>query len=157
MGDSIEYLIGVQASVKGKTVKITTAILALALAAVCSPIRAQVTHIPKAQLDTMFADMKANAPWDISGNLLWGYYFISSDKQALTAAGDVLVAQGYHLVEVREIQPGNGHDMVRWQLHVERTEHHTADSLFARNEELYAFVEAHPPVTYDGMDVGPAQ
>ena len=105
----------------------------------------------------MFAEMKAHAPWDLSGNLLWGYYFTGASKAALESAARALVGEGYTLVEIRPLEPTAAARGVVWQLHVERVEHHTPDSLVARNDALYAFANVHGLASYDGMDVGPVK
>ena len=112
-------------------------------------------HIPRVQIDAMFADMKARAPWDLNGKLLWGYFFIGRDKASLERAAKLLVGSGYTFVEIRHRETSDVGGEADWQLHVERVEHHTPDSLFARNEELYAFADRNGLVSYDGMDVGP--
>jgi len=42
-----------------------------------------------------------------------------------------------------------------WSVNVERVEHHTVETLFGRNENLYGLAATQIDVTYDGMDVGP--
>lgn len=106
--------------------------------------------ISREQLEQMFSNMRSSAPWNIDGPLLWGYFFTSPDRTKVDYAGKILVAQGYRLVEVYK----NGGV---WWLHVERIEHHTVDSLDARNAEFYAFAKSEGLATYDGMDVGPAR
>lgn len=125
--------------------------LSLAIIFAAGDSLAQSTHIPRAQLDTMFADMRARAPWNVDGDLLWGYFFISPYRNQLDKAADELAAKGYRVVDIRQVAPE------RWGLHVEKVEHHTAESLFNRNEELYIFAAAHMQMVYDGMDVGPVQ
>lgn len=138
-----------------KPVKSNPLPLAVIFAALAMPCGAQATRIDHAKLESMFADMQAHAPWNLGGDLLWGYYFVSSNKAELAKAGAELTAQGYHLVEIRQLQSGTAGNPPSWQLHVERVEHHTVDSLDLRDNELYKLADAHRQVTYDGMDVGP--
>jgi len=107
--------------------------------------------IPKAQLIEMFASMRAQAPWDVEGDLLWGYFFNSSSESTLKRLADNLVGAGYQLVEIRrdEKRPRD------W-LHVEKVETHSPDTLDARNHEFYQMADQYE-LTYDGMDVGPAR
>jgi hypothetical protein len=105
--------------------------------------------IEKALLIKMFANMRAQAPWDVDSDLLWGYFFNSSSEPSLNLLGEFLVQAGYHLVVIR---PDDRQS--RFWLHVERVETHSPDSLDARNQELYRIADKYG-VTYDGMDVGP--
>jgi hypothetical protein len=105
--------------------------------------------ISRAQLEQMFSGMRSSAPWDVDGPLLWGYFFTSPDRKSVDRAGEILVGQGYRLVEIH--RKGGV-----WWLHVERVERHTVDSLDARNTEFYAFAKQEGLATYDGMDVGSA-
>ncbi len=104
----------------------------------------------------MFADMKAKTKWNIGGNLLWGYFFTGKDKAALQAAANILIGQGYKFVDIHPLDQANQPAGSLWMLHVERVEHHTPESLFLRNSELYDFASNHGLASYDGMDVGPA-
>jgi hypothetical protein len=131
--------------------------LALSLLAGQAPAQEGATRIPRSQIAAMFADMKAHAPWNMEGDLLWGYYFTGTDKSVLEKAAKDLVGQGYRLAEIRLLDQANNAGVGTYQLHVERVEHHTPDSLFARNSQLYDFAASHGLATYDGMDVGPVR
>lgn len=111
--------------------------------------------ISKEEMVTLFADMKANAPWDITKPLLWGYFFADADKAKLEAAQAPLKAQGYQIVGIYDSKPEGGNPAL-WWLHIEKVEKHTVDTLHARNQEFYRFAEQHQLESYDGMDVGPA-
>jgi len=104
--------------------------------------------ITKAQLESMFANIAEKTDWDLSGPMLWGYFFKNPTQAALTPVADELEAQGYTLVGILE-------DEGQWWLHVEQVEPHTIDSLLQRNEGFYALADKFK-VEYDGMDVGPA-
>jgi hypothetical protein len=107
--------------------------------------------IPKSQLVEMFASMRAQAPWDVDADLLWGYFFNGSSAPTMKRLAADLVKAGYRLVEIRrdERRP-------RYWLHVEKVETHSPDTLDARNQEFYQMANRYE-VTYDGMDVGPAR
>lgn len=104
--------------------------------------------ITKAQLEGMFANIAEKTDWDLTGEMLWGYFFKSPTEAPLTPAAKALEEQGYTLVGIRE-------DEGQWWLHVEQVEIHSVETLFARNTEHYALAKIHN-VEYDGMDVGPA-
>ena len=101
-------------------------------------------------LEQLFAQMREDAPFDPSNELLWGYFFTDSKKDALRPVKDALVKSGY-----REVALYLTDDKATYILHVERVEKHTPESLHARNLEFYALAEQHGIDSYDGMDVGP--
>ena len=76
------------------------ALVVLAIAA-CSPgTQAQESGrvIQREQLEEMFAGMRAKAPWNVDGPLLWGYFFNSPEKGALESIALTLEARGYRRV-----------------------------------------------------------
>ncbi len=111
---------------------------------------AQAAQISRPQLEAMFSNMRSGSPWNLDGPLLWGYFFTSGDRAALERAGKILGDQGYRFVEIHKDKKNV------WWLHVERVEHHTVDSLDARNAEFYGLAKREGLASYDGMDVGPA-
>jgi hypothetical protein len=102
------------------------------------------------QLEDMFANMRAKTKWDLDGDMLWGYFFTDSDPKKLEPVAKHLSKNGYRLVSIYPADDKRAH----W-LHVERVEHHTPKTLFARNQELEAVATEFRIATYDGMDVGP--
>ena len=113
--------------------------------------------IPKGQLDEMFAGMAAQTNWDLSKPLLWGYFFRDGSKSSLESASELLVDQGYSIVEISFEDKEDPSEPDVWVMHAEKVEVHTSDSLFQRNSELEAFAEANDIASYDGMDVGPLE
>lgn len=105
-------------------------------------------------LQEMFDNIHANAGWDTSRPLLWGYFFFDPSGEKLSAAAGSLEAQGFRPVGIfeSETQTNDGPMLV---LHLEREEVHTPESLFALNNQLEAFAAEHGLASYDGMDVGP--
>ncbi|HIE5096216.1 ribonuclease E inhibitor RraB [Stenotrophomonas maltophilia] len=103
----------------------------------------------------LFANLRENTDWDISGPLLWGYFFVHSTEEPLRALSEHLQAQGYAFVELFEQEPEEG-DATFHVLHVERVEAHDEASLDRRNQEFAALAAEHGVEDYDGMDVGPA-
>lgn len=115
------------------------------------PAMAQIQQkIARSQLEAMFSDMRAKAPWNVDGPLLWGYFFLDTSRGKLELAASELAAQGYQIVGIEPVSGG------RFRLHVERVEIHSPSSLDARNQQLYALAERLKIGSYDGMDVGPA-
>lgn len=108
-------------------------------------------------LEDMFAGIREKTTWNIDGDMLWGYFFTGSSKQELEEIGFQLESSGYDLVEVREHERESSDEPLVWQLHVERVEAHTVDTLNARNIQFEALAERYDNVIYDGMDVGPVE
>lgn len=107
-------------------------------------------RIARSQLDQMFSQMRAKAPWNVDGPLLWGYFFLDGSREKLELAASELVSMGYRVVGIEPTPVG------RYRLHVERIEVHSPASLDSRNQELYALADRLKIASYDGMDVGPA-
>jgi len=101
-------------------------------------------------LEQLFAQMREDAPFDPSHELLWGYFFTDSKKEKLRPVRDELVGLGY-----REVALYLTDDNSTYFLHIERVEKHTPDTLNTRNMEFYALAKRHGIDSYDGMDVGP--
>ena len=131
--------------------KASLLVLAFVLAAVCTPAPAQgPRRIQLAQVEAMFANMRAKAPWNVDGPLLWGYFFFDPSREKLEQAASELQPAGYRVVGLSQVQ-----GQQRFRLHVERVEVHTPATLDARNQEFYALAERLGLASYDGMDVGP--
>lgn len=125
-------------------------LLSAAVALTAPAVMAQASRISLAQLEKMFASMRAGTKWNVDGPLLWGYFFFDPSDAKLQVAAKELQEAGYRVVGIQQVA------LQRFRLHVERIEAHTPSSLDARNGELYAFAEKHQLASYDGMDVGPA-
>ena len=101
-------------------------------------------------LEEMFAGIKADTKWSTDGELLWGYFFTDHNPKKFAPLIKHLESVGYKYVGLLEPEKKGG----VYFLHVERVEHHTPQSLHARNQELYALAERYGVETYDGMDGG---
>ena len=106
--------------------------------------------ITLADLEGMFARMRAEAPFDVDGELLWGYFFTDPSKKKLRPVADELARLGY-----REVGLYRTDDRKTYFLHVEKVEKHTPKSLDKRNRQFYDLAERFDIESYDGMDVGP--
>lgn len=106
-------------------------------------------------LRDMFAQISENTDWDVSGELLWGYFFTNDEKAGLEPVRDELVEGGYRFVDLYRSEPNEQDGSRFWWLHVEKEEIHTPESLDARNDALTRLAIRHRVDSYDGMDVGP--
>jgi hypothetical protein len=123
--------------------------LALAFLTTTTTMAKADQRITLEQLETMFADMRARAPWNVDGPLLWGYFFYDRNPQKLEKAAAELSQERYRVVSIEKVNSN-----VLYRLHVEKVETHSPSSLHARNQALYLFAEKHGLASYDGMDVG---
>lgn len=99
----------------------------------------------------MFAGMRAQTPWNVDGDMLWGYFFADSDPRKLELLAEHLARCAYRVVGIHETD-----DESTFVLHVERVETHTPWTLDTRNAELEKLAGEFGLASYDGMDVGPA-
>lgn len=106
-------------------------------------------------IEGMFANIAQKTNWNMSRNMLWGYFFTNPSRDKLDLAAKDLSRLGYRIVEVYLSEKDNPADPDLWWLHVERVETHSVDSLLQRNAELTVFAKTHHLASYDGMDVGP--
>jgi len=107
------------------------------------------------QLEEMFSNIKANTDWDISGNMLWGYFFTHSQQGKLEEAKQLLISQGYNFVDIYLSDKENPNEPDMFWLHIEKIETHTPRSLDETNNKLYLFAHELGLDSYDGMDIGP--
>ena len=107
------------------------------------------------QLEEMFSNIKSTTDWDISGDMLWGYFFTNSDTAKLETVKELLVSQGYRYVDIHlaDKNEPNGPDIF-W-LHVEKVETHSPKSLDETNNKFYLLAHEFNLDSYDGMDIGP--
>jgi predicted nucleic acid-binding protein len=136
---------------------------ALMIVLACGRVQAQPApsapgdHITRAEIERMFAELEVRPGFFPKGNLRWSYYFLGTDRAKLEKAAELLSAQGYTLVGIEPVQKGIPHLPDTWELHVERVEHHTPDTLLARDEVLYAFAAQQGLERYDGVDAAPGK
>ena len=75
---------------------------------------AQQRHIPKAQLEEMFANIETQTSWNMKGNMLWGYFFTGADQGELEKVATELTGDGYRLVEIRKRESDTPQAMQEW-------------------------------------------
>lgn len=119
----------------------------------CVTAHAQ-SPVSREKLEQMFANIAQKTKWDMSRDMLWGYFFTHSSRGALDDAALELSRMGYRVVSVYPTDKKKAFGAAVWWLHVERIETHTVDSLDRRNADLAKFATARGLASYDGMDVG---
>ena len=103
----------------------------------------------------MFDNIREQSQWNISGDMLWGYFFTHENPQKLEEASKHLVGLGYRFVNIYLSDKDDPNEPDLYWLHVEKVETHTPESLDKRNDELYLIALKFGIDSYDGMDVGP--
>jgi hypothetical protein len=107
------------------------------------------------ELQEMFDTISENTDWDMSGDMLWGYFFTDTDRSDLERAAPFLEEMGYSFGSIYLADKETPNDPDFWWLHVEKIETHSVESLDRTNLILYEFAKRHDLDSYDGMDVGP--
>lgn len=118
-------------------------------------------------IDDVFERVGTETDWDLSGNMIWGFYFQHHEKEPLEAFRDKLTALGYRFVSLEQKRAEAAPEAAKaaekqeppapssWWLHVEKVETHSASSMKKRSEELAAMAAESGIDAYDGMDVNP--
>ncbi len=107
--------------------------------------------IPKSELIEMFDAIADQTDWDMTHEMVWGYFFTDDSPEKLQACSDRLTEMGYSFVEIAEGDEADD----PYTLHVEKIEVHSPDTLDQRNQELATLAKEMGLGSYDGMDVGP--
>jgi hypothetical protein len=75
-----------------------TALAAVLLASLSVGLQTVIAQpkqrIQLSQLQAMFSDMLARAPWNVDGPLLWGYFFFDTMASRLQQIASALAPQG---------------------------------------------------------------
>jgi hypothetical protein len=103
----------------------------------------------------MFDNIESKTPWNMSGDMLWGYFFTHKNPQKLEQIATELNNRGYKFVDIYLSDKEEPTEPDLYWLHVEKIEKHTPQTLDKRNDELYIFAYEMGVDSYDGMDVGP--
>ncbi len=108
------------------------------------------------EVQEMFDSISENTDWDMSGDMLWGYFFTDADRSNLEGAVPFLDEMGYLVNSIYLADKETAGEPDLWWLHIEKIETHSVGSLDTTNLILYEFAKKHGLDSYDGMDVGPA-
>ncbi len=103
------------------------------------------------EIRQVFDQIASETDWDLSKSLLWGYFFIHSEKEGLEKLGEFLVSQGYSLVSIHDVESADGN---QWVLQVSEIERHDEASLVSRCDQLNGLAAEYGIDLFDGYDVG---
>jgi len=121
----------------------------LVLATVAVTIAFSVQRRERREIDATVFDAMRKNPWDLNGDLLWGFFFTNDSRGVLEITAKALEIVGYKIVAIYQDEQKKF-----WWLHVERVERLTLDSMASRNVRLIWFAKLFGGSVYDGWDVG---
>lgn len=102
------------------------------------------------QLRSMMTKIATEADWDLSGELVWSYFFLHRDKAPLEILGNRLAGDGYQVVDIFKSSEENP---MEYGLHVQRLEHHDLTTLAKRSEEMQQLANESGIDLFDGVEV----
>ena len=93
--------------------------------------------------------------WDVTGEMLYSFYFVDKSVEKLEKLEPHLENQGFDLIGMFELgDDETGESTGEFLLHVDKVESHTPESLAARNVELQKLADEHEIESYDGWEFG---
>ena len=112
----------------------------------------------EAQLDgikEIFETAKTEDNWDMSGDMLFSYFFIDRSVEKLEKFGQKLEGDGYDFIDIFEVgDEETGEATGEYLLHLDRLETHTPESLAGRNVKLQKLADEAEIESYDGWEFG---
>lgn len=113
------------------------------------------TESQLAGIEELFAEAKREDSWDLSGEMLYSYYFVDTDIDKLETFGNLLEEKGYEFMDIFELGDEDTDEATgEFLLHIDKEETHTPQSLAERNVEFAKLAEEHNLLTYDGWEFG---
>ncbi|MES0489468.1 MAG: ribonuclease E inhibitor RraB [Leptospirales bacterium] len=103
----------------------------------------------------MFDNMSNQTGWNMTGPMLWGFFFSNKEEKPLVKVKERLESLGYKFIGIHPSSKEENKEPDFYWLQMIKEEAHTPDSLDARNNELYAIANELEIDSYDGADVGP--
>ena len=103
----------------------------------------------------MFENMTSQTGWDMTGPMLWGFFFSNSEEKPLTRVKEKLESKGYKFIGIHPSDHIENKTPDFYWLQMVKEEAHTPTTLDERNNELYAIADELGIDSYDGADVGP--
>ena len=97
------------------------------------------------EVQTLFAQLQANG-FDTKQAIPYDYYFLDSRQEKLVSLKNSLTNQGYRFVSLEK-------KSAKYELKVQKTESHSAQSLIQRGEELSRFSATQGVETFDGFEI----
>lgn len=93
--------------------------------------------------------------WNLGEEMLYSYYFIDDSVEKLEQLGEKLQSDGYDFIDVFELNDEETDEPTgEYQLHIDKVETHTPESLAARNVEFSNLADEFEIESYDGWEFG---
>ncbi len=103
----------------------------------------------------IFETAKTEDGWDMSGEMLYSFYFVDESIEKLNNLGEKLQTDGYDFIDVFELGDEETEEPTgEYLLHIDKTETHTPESLAERNVEFQNLADEYEIETYDGWEFG---
>lgn len=103
----------------------------------------------------IFAEAEQEEGWDLTGEMLYSYYFVDKSVEKLEKLGLFLEQEGYDFINVFELGDEETNEPTgEYLLHIDKTEVHTPESLAERNAEFQRLAEEYGIESYDGWEFG---
>ena len=93
--------------------------------------------------------------WDVTGEMLYSFYFVDKSVEKLEKLGEYLAKQGYDYIDIFELgDDETGESTGEYLLHIDKVESHTPESLAERNVEFQKLADEYEIESYDGWEFG---
>ena len=93
--------------------------------------------------------------WDVTGEMLYSFYFVDKSVEKLEKLEPYLEKQGYDFIGIFELGDNEtGESTGEYLLHIDKVETHTPESLAERNVEFQKLADEYEIESYDGWEFG---
>ena len=107
------------------------------------------------EISEIFSDAEREQGWNVTGEMLYSFYFMDESVEKLEKLGEHLEKKGYTFVNIYELgDEENNEPTGEYLLHLDKAENHTPETLTERNLEFEKLAEEFEIGTYDGWEFG---
>lgn len=107
------------------------------------------------EIKEIFAEAEREENWDVTGEMLYSFYFVDQSVEKLEKLGEHLESEGYTFVNIYELgDEGTNEPTGEFLLHLDKVEQHSPESLADRNLEFEKVAKEFEIETYDGWEFG---
>ena len=93
--------------------------------------------------------------WDVTGEMLYSFYFVDKSVEKLEKLGEYLAKQGFDYIDIFELgDDETGESTGEYLLHIDKVESHTPESLAERNVEFQKLADEYEIESFDGWEFG---
>ena len=112
----------------------------------------------ESQLDgirELFETARTEDDWDVSGEMLYSFYFVDRSVEKLQKLGEHLESQELDFIDIFEIGDEETKEPTGdYLLHIDQITTHTPESLAEANVEFQKLAEEYEIESYDGWEFG---